>query len=156
MSQATVARDVMTLKVVTVRPDTSVRDIALTLLKHRISGVPVVDDTGALLGMVTEGDLILRVSGPHLPPHIELLGGVIYLDNPLALDEKLRKAMGVTADEIMTRDLVTVDAGRPLREVADVMIHRKLNRLPVVEGKRLVGIITRHDLISTILDEPEG
>ena len=143
--------DVMTRDVVTVTPDTSVRDIARMLMERRFSGVPVVDGEGTVLGMVSEADLVERVSGPHLPPHIELLGGVIYLENPLHLEEKLRKAMAVTAGEIMSTHPVTVKPSTPLRDVADLMVTRKLNRFPVVEGKRLVGIITRHDVISTLL-----
>ena len=105
----------MTRDVVTVTPDTSVRDLARTLLEHRISGVPVVDGEGHVLGMVSEADLVERVSGPHLPPHIELLGGVIYLENPLHLEEKLRKAMAVTAGAIMSTHPVTVGPTTPLR-----------------------------------------
>lgn len=147
------AGDVMTRDVVTVTPDTSVRDLARTLLEHRISGVPVVDGEGHVLGMVSEADLVERVSGPHLPPHIELLGGVIYLENPLHLEEKLRKAMAVTAGAIMSTHPVTVLADTPLRDVADLMVKRKINRFLVVEGKRLVGIITRHDVISTLVGD---
>ena len=147
------AAEVMTREVVTVGPDSSVRDIARTLLEHRISGVPVVDAAGLLLGVVTEDDLVERVSGPHLPPHIELLGGVIYLENPLHLDEKLRKAMGVTAREVMSTHPVTVQPQTPLHEVADLMVKRKINRFPVVEGRRLVGIITRRDVIATLVRE---
>lgn len=143
------ARDIMSRNVVVVRPDTTVQAIARLLLEKRIGGVPVVDD-GLLRGMVTDGDLILKVSGPHLPPHIELLGGVIYLENPHEMNEHLRKAMGVTAQEIMSHPVVTVDPARPVRDVADLMIKKRIHRLPVVDGGRLVGIIARHDLISTL------
>lgn len=147
------AGDVMTRDVVTVTADTSVREVARTLLERRISAVPVVDGQGSLLGMVSEDDLVQRVSGPHLPPHIELLGGVIYLENPLHLDEKLRKAMAVTAGEIMTANPLTVEPGTAIREVADLMVRRRVHRFPVVEGRRVVGIVTRHDVITTLVED---
>jgi CBS domain-containing protein len=144
------ARDIMVTDVITVKPETSVQDLARLLNEKRISGVPVVDDEGRVIGIVTESDLVLRVAGPHIPPHIELLGGIIYLENPHEMQEKLRKAMALTAGEVMTRDVVTVDQDRPVREIADLMVKRRVNRLPVVGDGRLVGIITRHEVISTL------
>lgn len=144
------ARDIMTRDVITVNPSTTVQEIARLLLDRRISGVPVVDDGGELLGIVTESDLVLKVSGPHIPPHIELLGGVIYLEKPHEMKEHLRKAMGVTAEEIMSGEVVTVEEDMPVREVADMMVSRRVNRLPVLSNGKLAGIITRHDIIATL------
>lgn len=143
-------RDIMTTDLITVAPTTSVQDITALLRDKRISGLPVVDEESHLLGMVTESDLVVRVAGPHIPAHIELLGSIIYLERPHDLNENLRKALGVTAQEIMSADVVTTDENKTLREVAELMMNKHVNRLPVIRDGRLVGIITRHDVISTL------
>jgi len=147
------AADIMTTPVATVGPDASIRDVARLLSEKRISGLPVVDEAGEVLGMVSEQDLMVRVTGPHLPPHIELLGGIIYLETPHDMEEDLRKAMAVTAGQIMSKDVITVALSATVQDVANVMVKRKINRVPVVDGGRLVGIITRHDVVSTLVSE---
>lgn len=142
----------MTAPVITVTSEATVRDLARLLAEKRISGVPVVDADGRVIGLVTEADLMVRVSGPHLPAHIELLGGIIYLESPQQMNEDLRKAMAATARDIMSRDVVTVAADATVQSVADVMVRRKLNRVPVVDAAgKLQGIITRHDIIATLV-----
>ncbi len=133
---------------------TRVLDVAAFPVKSEHSGdevmVSVVMREGQTL---TEADLIVRVSGPHVPPHIELLGGVIYLENPREMQEELRKVMAVTAEQVMSTEVVTVEADTTVQQVADLMVKRKLNRVPVVSAGQLVGIITRHDLIETLITE---
>ncbi len=147
------ARDIMTSPVISVRPDTGVREVAHVLSENEISGVPVVSDDGKVVGMVTEADLMVKVAGPHLPAHIELLGGVIYLENPLEMSHELRKAMAVTAEQIMSRDVITVEADTPVRAVAELMMKKRLNRVAVVEKGGIAGIVTRHDVIETLIGE---
>lgn len=144
------AKDVMTADVLTVPSTATVEEIARILCDKRIGGLPVLDEEGHLVGIVTEDDLIMRVAGPHVPPHIELLGGIIYLERPHEMQEHLRKAMGVTAEEVMTEGVVTVDDDCPIRDVANLMISNRINRVPVMHEGALVGIITRHDLVSTL------
>lgn len=145
------AKDVMKKEVVSVKKDTLVKEIAKLLYENGISGVPVVDDENKVLGIVSETDLIAKVSGPHLPPHIELLGGIIYLARPHEIEDELKKIVSVTAEEIMTKEVITVDEEAEVEDIAAIMIDRKVNRIPVVKDKKLVGIITRHDLISVLL-----
>lgn len=144
------AKDIMTRDVVTVAPSATVQEVARVLSEKRFGGVPVVDDQQKLQGIVTESDLVERVAGPHLPAHIELLGGVIYLENPAKMNEHLRKAMALTAQEVMSHPVVTVNAETSVRDVADMMMKKRVNRLPVVSDGKLVGIITRHDVIATL------
>lgn len=148
------AQDIMTTPVVTVPRDASIKEVARLLSEHRISGMPVVDGENRVIGMVTEQDLLMRVTGPHLPPHIELLGGIIYLEKPHDMEEELRKAMAVTAEQIMSDEVISVEASATVREVADLMMSRKINRVPVLEEDgTLVGIITRHDVVATLVME---
>lgn len=148
-----VAADIMTRPVVTVRPETPVKEVARLLSERKISGVPVVDAEDRVVGMVTEADLIQRAAGAHLPPHVELLGGIIYLASPHEMTEQLRKSMALTAEQIMSQDVVGVAADAPVSEVAQIMMRRKIKRVPVLDDGRLVGMVTRHDVISDLAAE---
>jgi CBS domain-containing protein len=148
------ARDIMTDDVITVTADTSIDAIAKILHAHRISGVPVVDGEHRVIGIVTEGDLIIKLARPETPPHIEILGGIIYLKKITEIDAELKKITAVTARDIMTEKVVTVEEDCSVEDVASLMVNRKVNRLPVVRKGKLVGIVTRADLIETMMSEP--
>jgi len=148
------ARDIMTDDVITVTADTSIDAIAKILHDHRISGVPVVDGEHRVIGIVTEGDLIIKLAKPETPPHIEILGGIIYLKRITEIDAELKKITAVTARDIMTEKVVTVEEDCSVEDVASLMVNRKVNRLPVVRKGKLVGIVTRADLIETMMSEP--
>ncbi|HEY3074840.1 MAG TPA: CBS domain-containing protein [Burkholderiales bacterium] len=146
------ARDVMTQPVLSVAPEASVREVAALLLERRISGVPVADAAGRVLGVVSEGDFIRR-------PEIETdLPGSRWLRYFTSLDEQARdyiKTHGRTAADIMTAPAVTVAADAPLALVARLMTSRGVKRLPVVEGDRLIGIVTRTDLLRAVYRQLE-
>lgn len=150
------ANQLMTRNVITVPPEMAVRDLAALLNQRGISGVPVVGPEQQLLGIVSKRDLIARVARPHLPPHIELLGGIIYLENPLEMKDEIRKMFGLTAADIMTRKVIAVDEETDLDEVARLMVEKKINRVPVTHGKVVVGIITRDDIIRYYWQFPES
>jgi CBS domain-containing protein len=144
------ARDIMTADVVTVAPQTPVGEIARLLAEKQISGAPVVDDAGRLRGIVTEADLILRAARPHFPRYIPFLEGVIFLENPRHYEEQVEKILATTAEEIMTAKVITVAPDARVEEVATLMAERNINRVVVVEGERVVGIVTRADVIRTL------
>lgn len=145
------AKEVMKKEVISVGPEASVKEIAKLLYDNNISGVPVVDDESKILGIISETDLITKVSGPHLPPHIQILGGIIYLARPHEIEDELKKISSVTAREIMTMDVVKANEEDTVEDVAALMVDRKVNRIPVVKDNKLTGIITRHDLLSVLL-----
>lgn len=145
-------KDIMTEKVITVSPETSVKEIADILLKKKIGGVPVLDGE-KLVGIVTEEDLIMKNVKLHFPTYIQLLDAVIYLESLKKYEEELRKAVGATAQDVMTRDLVTISPEADIEEAATLMIERNISRLPVVENDKLVGIITRRDILKAISKE---
>lgn len=147
------ARDIMTSSVITVSPESTIQEIARLLHVNRISGVPVVNSENEVIGIVTEGDLIIKIARPHLPPHIELLGGIIYLKRPQEMDDELKKITAVLAKDIMTEKVITVEENCDIEDVASLMVNRKINRLPVVKDRKLVGIITRADVIDTLSSE---
>ncbi|HEY9720837.1 MAG TPA: CBS domain-containing protein [Oscillatoriaceae cyanobacterium] len=143
-------RDLMTREVLTVRPETPVQQIIRLLSGQAISGVPVVDGD-RVVGIVSEGDLIMREKPVHAPAAIEFLGALLVLENPQRTYEELRRTVGATAADVMTKRVVTTRPEADVSEAARVMIEHDLKRLPVIENDRLVGILTRKDLVRALL-----
>jgi len=145
------AKDIMTAPVVTVTPETSVRHLARLLLEHRINGVPVVDDTGALLGIVTQADLIDQSKRLHIPTVVALLDSVIFLESPKRFERDLRKMAGTTVGEIYTRDVVTADEETTVEQIATLMADRRVNTIPILREGTLVGVVGRGDIVRSLL-----
>jgi len=149
-------RDLMTSDVVSVTPDTSLRDAASVLVERRISGVPVVNDANTVVGVLSEADILVKAGGAVA--RNRLLG---WLFEPeVGLEDKIRAE---TVAEAMSAPALTIGPQRPVHEAARLMISESVNRLPVVEGGRLVGIVTRADVVraftrsdAEIADEIEG
>jgi len=137
---------VMTQKVVTAPPETSVAEIARLLLQNKISAVPVVDDEHHVLGIVSEGDLLGR------PPADSPRGWWLKLFNENAVSlEEIATARHLTARDIMTSPAVTVGVQTPIGVVATLMRRRRVKRVPVIEHGRLVGIVSRADLLGALV-----
>lgn len=142
--------ELMTREVLTVRPDTPVQQIIRLLAGQAISGVPVVEGD-RVVGIVSEGDLIMREKPVHAPAAIEFLGALLVLENPQRTYEELRRTVGATARDVMTTRVMTTRPDAEVAEAAKTMIEHDLKRLPVVEDGRLVGILTRKDLVRALL-----
>lgn len=141
------AADVMTRKVLCVTPSDSVRAAARLMLENHVSGLPVTDDQGHVVGMLTEGDLLERgemATEPGVSPWRALWLG------PQRLAERYVHAHGRTVQEVMTCDVIAVGGETPLGEVVALMESRGIRRLPVLENGRLVGIISRADLLRAL------
>ncbi|MFZ5855038.1 MAG: CBS domain-containing protein [Chloroflexota bacterium] len=141
-------QDVMTRTVVSVRPETPLKDVAALMVEHGISGVPVVDEQGMVLGVVSEADFIVKERGLEGVRHRPLARFLGRADEARA---EIAKVQAATAGSAMSSPAITIEADRPVREAAAVMIEREINRLPVVEDGRLVGIVTRADLVRAYL-----
>ncbi len=146
-------REIMTSPVITVKPETTVRELADILAQNKISGVPVVDAEDRMLGMVSEADVIVQDADLHFPYYIQFLESVIYLQSVHKFEERFRKAFGSKVSEIMTEDVVSVSPDQTVREVATLMADRNVNRVPVTENGRLVGIVTRGDIVRAIAQQ---
>lgn len=146
------AKDIMTSDVITVTKNTAVTEVARLLTEHKVSGLPVIDQEGRVIGMVSEGDLIYQDKKLHTPAFLEILGGVIYLENPQRLGQDLSKMTAVKVAEIMTPKTFTVKEDSTLEDIATIMIERQVNRVPVVDGAgKLVGIVSRQDVVKSML-----
>ena len=145
-------RDIMETDVPTVEPDQPVEDAIRLLHEHDLPGVPVVNDGGRPVGIITENDLVIGdESGDlHLPHYIQLFGGVIYLEPLRHFEERLHKAFASSVSDMMTADPITVDADAPVEDAAALIAKHKHNRLPVVEHGRFVGVVTRLDVLEAL------
>ncbi|XHX79418.1 MAG: CBS domain-containing protein [Stenomitos frigidus ULC029] len=148
--------DVMTRNPLTVTPETPLTEVIRTITERKISGLPVVDDTGKLVGVISETDLMWRETGVKQPPYIMLLDSVIYLENPGQYERDLHKALGQTVKEVMSQKPITTTPEQSLREAAQLMHDHKIHRLPVLEADgHVVGILTRGDIIRVMAAEQD-
>jgi CBS domain-containing protein len=147
--------EAMTPDPITIDPGIKVSDIARVMIDNNIGGLPVVKDD-ELVGIVTESDLIVQDSEVEFPSFVSFLSGYIFVPGSLhRFDEKFRKAVGATAEQVMTADVVTVDVDDSVEDVATMMSKRKLKRFPVMKDGNLVGIIAMADIVRLISrDEP--
>lgn len=142
-------KDIMTSEIVTVREDDTVEKCANLLITHNLSGLPVLDESGKVKGIVTEGDLIRRASRVKGPAALEVLGGIFYLESPKKFMDDLKKTMGNSAKDIMTKDVITVDPDKPIEEAATLLVQNKIKRLPVIDKEgNLIGIVSRKDIMN--------
>ncbi|MCL4384906.1 MAG: CBS domain-containing protein [Actinobacteria bacterium] len=146
------AKDLMTKNVITIKPDITIRELSDVLLKNNISGVPVVDDEGKLIGIVTEADIIkenIKVQFPFYFDPLMVSGYVVDFEK---YNADIKDYLNTPVEEIMSRRVKTATPQTPLNEVADIMVYNKVNRVPIVdENKKVVGIITRADIIKTMI-----
>lgn len=141
------AKDIMTKDVITVKKDTGVSELADILTKNRISGAPVVDDSGRLLGVVTESDLVEQSKSLHLPTVFTILDSVIFLESAKHFEKELKKMTGAKVEDVYTEKPVAVGPDAPIREIATIMAEKKVYTIPVVDGDKLVGIIGKADVV---------
>ena len=146
------AKEIMTTNVVSVKKEATITDVAALLVKHKISGLPVVDEEQRLVGMVTEGDLIHQDTKLHTPAFLEILGGVIYLENPQRVAKDLERMTATKVVEIMTAKVFSVREDATIEDVATLMVERQVNRIPVVDAAgKLTGIVSRQDLVRAMI-----
>jgi CBS domain-containing protein len=144
--------EIMDREPVTVSPDASVEEVVRALRDNELPGVPVVDGEGRCVGIVTEADLVLPddEGDLHIPHYINLFGGTVFLEPLGRFEERLRKAFASKASDMMTADPDTVEPGTTVREAARAIHETGHNRLPVTEDGRLVGVVTRVDVLGAL------
>jgi len=144
------ANDIMSTDVITVDPDLPVEKLAALLWEHKVSGVPVVDSTGKLVGVVTESDLVDQTKRVHIPTVVTILDSVIFLENPTKIDKEIKKMTGTTVKDICTTDPVTIAPSTTLDEIASIMAEKHFHTLPVVENGKVIGVVGKSDIIKTL------
>jgi CBS domain-containing protein len=151
----TTVRDIMETNVPAVYPDDPIEQVVQTLRDHELPGVPVINEGGRCIGIITEADLIMAGESEdlHLPHYIELFGGIVFLESTKKFEERLRKAIGAKASDVMTEDPITISPDASVAEAGRMIARHKHNRLPVVEHGRLIGVVTRIDVLDALTSE---
>ena len=147
--------EIMDPQPATVAPDDDVESVIGVLRENELPGVPVVNEGGRCVGIVTEADLVLPdESGDlHLPHYVNIFGGTIFLEPLKHFEDRLRKAFASKASDLMTEDPVTVEIDSTVPDAARIIHETGHNRLPVTEHGRLVGVVTRVDVLGAFISE---
>ncbi len=143
--------EVMTSNPITVTRETSLTEAIKIIAEKRISGLPVVDDQGKLVGVISESDLMWKQTGIDPPPYVMFLDSVIYLENPARYEKEVHKVLGQTVGEVMTTKAISIAPESSVKDAARLMHDKHVRRLPVVnEVGQVVGIITRGDIVRSM------
>ena len=143
---------------VTVGPDDAVETVLRVMREHELPGVPVVNEAGRCVGIVTESDLVLREDDAtlHLPHHLDIMGGVVFIESWKHFEERVQKAYATKVSDMMTADPITIGPEASVHEAARLISSKGHNRLPVVEHGRFLGIVTRLDCSRPSPANPEA
>ncbi|NLB52509.1 MAG: CBS domain-containing protein [Syntrophomonadaceae bacterium] len=145
------AKDIMTTDVITVTPEERVDVVTKLLVENKISGIPVVDKEDHILGIVSEKDLMIKAGELKVPFYITLFDSIIFMENPLRFNSNLKKYTASKVKDAMTTKVVVVDENTPVSEIAELMQNKAVNRIPVVRNNKLIGIITRNDILKALV-----
>ena len=148
--------DAMSRDPIVVRPETPLNEAIQILAERHFSGLPVINDAGELVGIISETDLMWQETGVTPPAYIMFLDSVIYLKNPATYERDLHKALGQTVGEVMSPDPVSITSDKFIKDAAQTMHDRSVHRLPVLDAEgHVVGIITRGDIIRAMAASQE-
>lgn len=145
------AKDIMTTTILSVTVETTIKELVKLFSDHNISGAPVVDEKGDLIGVVTENDLIDQTKKLHIPTVITILDSIFYLESPTKMEKEIKKMAGTKVLDIYTSNPVSVEPEATIEEVATTMARKNIHTLPVIENNKMVGIIGKKDIIKTLV-----
>jgi CBS domain-containing protein len=141
------ASDIMTQDVVTVNKNQPIGDLSKIFIENHFNGVPVLDNTGKVVGVVTQGDLIEQNKNLHIPTVIALFDAVLFLESEKKFEDDLKKLTGSKIEDIYHKNLITVSPDTDLNEIITLMAEKNIHTLPVLDGDKLIGIIGKRNII---------
>ncbi|MDJ0725957.1 MAG: CBS domain-containing protein [Prochloraceae cyanobacterium] len=146
--------EVMTPNPITVEPETDLNQAIKIMAEKQISGLPVVDGEGKLIGVISETDLMWQETGLEPPPYIMFLDSIIYLQNPARHEKEIHKVLGQTVKEVMSDKPIAISPDKSLREAARLMHDKKIRRLPAIDSEgKVIGILTRGDIVRMMAED---
>jgi CBS domain-containing protein len=144
------AKDIMTKEVIAVTPNTSIEELAGLLVNNRISGAPVVNAAGTLVGIVTENDLISRNKRLHIPTVVSFLDAAIYLESSKKFADEVKRVTATKVADICVTKVVTITEDTSLTDIATIMSEKKVHILPVIKEGKVVGIVGKRDVVRAV------
>lgn len=148
-------KDLFNKDVISISKDSSIEEAAKLMTEKEIGGLPVVDEDNSLVGIITEKDMLDRHKKILPIPYINVLGALFYLEDPGRANEELKKSLAYKVEEIMKTPVTSVSPEDDIDTVLSFMVNHGYNRIPVEEEGRLVGIISRNDLLKGIVNNKE-
>ena len=144
-------KDIMTTELITVSPQTEITSAAKILLEKRINGLPVIDDSGKLVGILCQSDLVAQQKSIPIPSVYTVLDSFIPLTSLKRIDKEVKKIAALKVEQAMTPKPVTVGPETDIEDVARLMVDKKYHTLPVMEGDKIVGVVGKEDVLKTLL-----
>ena len=150
------AKDIMATELITVSPEMEIIQATKLLLENNINGVPVTDDTGKLVGILCQSDLVAQQKKLPVPSFFTFLDGLISLSSMKHLEKEVRKIAAITVAQAMTPDPIAVGPDASIEEVAGLMVDNNFHTIPVVQEGKLVGIVGKEDILRTLLPRSDS
>lgn len=141
--------EIMSKEVIAVEAETPVNEIAKKLIKHDITGMPVVKGD-EVIGIVTEDDVIMQEAKLHIPSYVNVLSSFLYLEDPDDVEADLKKILATSAKDLMTEQVVTISPDASIEDLATLFKEQDVNPVPVEEDGKLVGIVSRADVVALL------
>ncbi len=145
------AKDIMETNIITVTPETEISKAGRLLLENHINGVPVINAKEEIVGILCQSDLIFQQKEIPLPPIFTLLDSFIPLTSSQKMEEEFKKISAATVEQAMAKKPISVHADTPVSEIANLMVENHFHTIPVVDGKKLIGIIGKEDILKTMI-----
>jgi CBS domain-containing protein len=149
-------RDLMTTQVFTAREETPVHEVAGLMVEHAISGVPVLDGAGKMVGLISERELVLRSTRLEPPPFLPVLDARIPLETPAHYRKRIQHIIGTRAADVMVEEFSTIAPDAEIEDLAALMTQPGVNPVAVIEEGVLVGIVSRTDIVRMMMHPPAG
>ncbi len=147
------AKDIMSKNVITVSPDMEINPAAKLLMEKKINGVVVVDEKGAIVGILCQSDLIVQQKKIPLPSLFTLLDGFFPLTSLKKLEKNVQKIAAIKVADAMTEDPVAVQPETDIGEIAALMVDKNYHTIPVTDQGRLVGVVGKEDILKTLVSD---
>ncbi|MBS5788355.1 MAG: CBS domain-containing protein [Clostridioides difficile] len=148
------AKEVMTTDVIVAKEEDSIADVAKLLIEERIGGLPVINSENKVVGIISETDIIKKEKYIEPPMFVNLLEGIIFLDDIRKMENDIKKVAAYKVEDLMSKDIIMVNENDSFDYVANIMIKKSINRVPVVDDdSKLKGIICRYDIIKALYNE---
>jgi len=150
------ASDIMARDVICLNADTDITRAVEVLLNNHINGAPVVDTHDEIVGILCQSDLIFQQKKIPVPPIFTILDGIIPLSSSKKLDEEFKKMAATCVGDAMVREVTTVEPDTPVAEIASLMVEKHFHTIPVVQNRKILGIIGKEDILKTLIPSTDG